>query len=87
MGHPLGMLIEAYIEALMVDEELADLAWEAWNIGRITDDLAAMVWAILAIRAGLQLSWESAAFAMRRSGDRTSSAPPIVLEANVRFSQ
>ncbi len=46
------MLIEAYIEALLVDEGLADLVWEAWNIGIITDDLAAMVWAILAIRVG-----------------------------------
>ncbi len=46
------MLTEAYIEALLVDEELADWVWEAWNIGIITDDLATMVWAILAIRVG-----------------------------------
>ncbi len=26
------MLTEAYIEALLVDEELADLVWEAWSI-------------------------------------------------------
>jgi len=36
------MLTEAYIEALLVDDELADLVWEAWNIGIITDDLAAL---------------------------------------------
>ncbi len=46
------MLIEAYIEPLLGDEELADLVWEAWDTGLITDDLAAMVWAILAIRVG-----------------------------------
>jgi len=27
------MLTEIYIEALMVDEELADQVWEAWNKG------------------------------------------------------
>ena len=36
------MLTEAYIEALLVDEELADLVWEAWDAGVITDHLAAM---------------------------------------------
>jgi len=25
------MLTELYIEALLVDEELADLVWEAWD--------------------------------------------------------
>ena len=34
------MLIEAYIEALLVDEELADLVWELWNRGVIDDDVA-----------------------------------------------
>ena len=33
------MLTEIYIEALLVDEELADQAWEAGNI----DDLSACV--------------------------------------------
>ena len=28
------MLTELYIEALLVDEELADLVWEAWDAGR-----------------------------------------------------
>jgi hypothetical protein len=27
------MLAEIYIQALLVDEELADLVWEAWNKG------------------------------------------------------
>jgi hypothetical protein len=38
------MLTEAYIAALLVDEELADLVWEAWNAGLIPDDLAVMAW-------------------------------------------
>ncbi len=33
------MLTEIYIEALLVDEELADQVWEAWDAGEI-DDLA-----------------------------------------------
>ena len=35
MGHSLSMLIEAYIEALLVDEELADLVGEALDSGEI----------------------------------------------------
>ncbi len=46
------MLTEIYIEALLVDEELADQVWELWNAGVIADDLAALSWAILAVRVG-----------------------------------
>ncbi len=35
------MLTEIYIAALLVDEELADLVWEAWDVGLISDELAA----------------------------------------------
>ncbi len=31
------MLTEIYIEALPVDEELADQVWEAWYLGAIQD--------------------------------------------------
>jgi len=34
------MLTKLYIQALLVDEELADLVWEAWDVGEITDELA-----------------------------------------------
>ena len=34
------MLINLYIEALLIDEELADLVWELWNVGAITEDAA-----------------------------------------------
>ena len=36
-GHSQVMLIEIYIEALLVDDELADQDWEAWDGGEIDD--------------------------------------------------
>ena len=42
------MLTELYIEALLVDEELADLVWEAWDAGLVLDEVAAFAWSILA---------------------------------------
>ncbi len=41
------MLTEIYIEALLVDEELADQVWEAWDAGEIDDLCALVLWAIL----------------------------------------
>ena len=38
------MLTEIYIEALLVDEELADDVWELWDAGVLTNDLAAWAW-------------------------------------------
>lgn len=38
------MLTELYIEALLVDEVLADQVWELWNAGDITDGEAEQVW-------------------------------------------
>jgi len=29
------MLTEIYVDALLVDEELADQVWEAWDTGRL----------------------------------------------------
>ena len=44
-GHSAGddgqMLTEIYLEALLVNEVLADLVWEAWDAGGITEDVAA----------------------------------------------
>jgi len=40
-------MLEIYIEALLVDEELADQVWELWDAGEITDGLAAWAWLIL----------------------------------------
>jgi hypothetical protein len=41
------MLTKLYIEALLVDEGLADQVWEAWGGGIISDALAANTWALL----------------------------------------
>ena len=38
------MLTEIYIEALLVDEELADQVWEAWYSGEIDDLEACIAW-------------------------------------------
>ena len=38
------MLTEIYIEALLVDEELADLVWEAWDKREIDDQVACLGW-------------------------------------------
>ena len=42
------MLARLYVEALLVDEFLADQVWELWNVGEIPDGLAAVAWLILA---------------------------------------
>jgi len=43
------MLTEIYIEALLVDEELADQVWALWFNGSVTDAHAAMAWWLIVI--------------------------------------
>jgi len=43
------MLTEIYVEALLVDEELADQVWEAWNKGDIDDQVAWLAWWLIAL--------------------------------------
>ena len=43
------MLTEIYIEALLVDEELADQVWELWSVGMIPDGLVVLAWWQIAI--------------------------------------
>ena len=38
------MLTEIYIEALLVDEKLADQIWEAWDAWEIDDLIALRAW-------------------------------------------
>jgi len=45
------MLTELYIEALLADEDLADLVFEAWQADVIDDDTACLSW--LQIRAAM----------------------------------
>ncbi len=42
------MFVQIYIEALLVNEELADLVWEAWDGGVIHNEQAAVAWLLLA---------------------------------------
>ena len=48
------MLCGIYIEALLVDELLADQVWELWAEGGIADSRAALAWWLLANRPGLR---------------------------------
>ncbi len=38
------MLTEIYIEALLVNEELADQVWAAWDAGETSTETASMMW-------------------------------------------
>ena len=42
------MLTEIYIEALLVDEDLADQVWYMWDADAIDDRLARIVWWLIA---------------------------------------
>ncbi len=44
------MLTETYIEALLIDEELADQVWEAWDKGEIDDAIACTAWMMITRR-------------------------------------
>ena len=46
-GHPLALHTEIYIEALLVDEDLADQVWEAWDAGEFDDLGAWLVWRLI----------------------------------------
>jgi len=44
------MLTELYTEALLLDEELADQVWEAWDKEEIDDQTAILTWLRVATR-------------------------------------
>jgi len=48
-SHPLAMFTEIYVEALLVDEELADQVWEAWDTGEADDQVAYIAWMLIAM--------------------------------------
>ena len=41
------MLVELYTEALLVDEELTDEVWEAWDTGEIDDEIVWLAWRLI----------------------------------------
>jgi len=51
------MLTEIYIEALLVDEDLADQVWEAWDKGIIDDLVAWLAWLIVAVNRNSSNPW------------------------------
>ena len=48
------MFCRLYIEALLVDEELADRVWQLWCAGGIGDELALWGWCMIAQKEGGQ---------------------------------
>ena len=44
------MLAEIYISALLVDEDLADHDWEAWDKWEIDDQVACIAWMLIVER-------------------------------------
>ncbi len=44
------MLTKIYIETLLVNEDLADQVWEAWDKGGIDDIIAAWTWWSIVIK-------------------------------------
>ena len=45
------MLTEIYIEALLVDDELADQVWEVWDKGEISEFISASAWWVIVTEA------------------------------------
>ncbi len=41
------MLCSIYVEALLVNEDLADLVWGAWNAGELCDVAASTAWLLV----------------------------------------
>ena len=47
------MLTEIYIQALLIDERMADQVWDAWDMGEISDFWAAWAWWTIAASAAV----------------------------------
>ena len=43
------MLTELYIEAVLVDEDAANIVWGAWDADVIDNELAAIFWLVIAM--------------------------------------
>ena len=54
------MLSEIYIEALLVDEGLADVVWQAWDKGEIDNQTACTAWSLITLNL-----WQSDDFRLR----------------------
>ncbi len=45
------MFTQTYIEALLVDPDLADEVWTLWDAGAITDEVATIAWLLIRMSA------------------------------------
>ena len=65
-GHPQAMLTRIFVEALLVDEELADQVWLAWDADKADDQTACIAWMLIAGAcssiSSLQHFWISESF-------------------------
>ena len=62
------MLTEIYIEALLVDEGLADQVWETWDADETNDETACIAWMLIAgaIAAEIILLWSGFSVLVQR---------------------
>ena len=58
------MLTEIYIDALLVDEELADQVWEAWDASEAIDQTACIGWMLIASAKAAEIILLWSGFAM-----------------------
>ena len=80
------MLTEIYIEALLIDEELADQVLKAWDGGEIDDQVVCIAWWLIggAIAAEIILLWSGLPVLVHRrtvdtlEGIRTGFDPAFV---------
>ena len=80
------MLTEIYIEALLVDAELADQVWQLWRDGQADDQTACIAWMLIAgvIAAEIILLWSGFPVLVRRrtvdtlEGIRTGFDPAFI---------
>ncbi len=49
LAYEQAILTKIYIEALLIDEELADQVWEAWDKGEIDDARVCIAWMLIAM--------------------------------------
>ncbi len=73
------MLAEIYIEALWVDEELADQVWETWNKGEIDDQVACIAWMMIAVRSVRRWSDQAG------SGNNSEDTQPKYVAHHIRY--
>ena len=70
----MGNATEIYIEALLVDEELADHVWDAWEKGEIDDLTACKAWILISRTAAMRSKAD-----IRLESVQRSANDPMVL--------